>query len=242
MAVEALGIGRIGASGLIKVCGLREPEDAVAAAEAGADLLGFVFAPARRRVSAKQAKRCIDAARQAIGAERSLLSVGVFVDAPATEIEETASEAGFDLVQLHGAEAPGFPAGLSLPSIRAFKPRPAVALSETAELIAPHFSTAQPPIALLIDGFHPTSAGGTGSRADWSLARAVSLRWPMLLAGGLTPENVAEAIGSARPSGVDVSSGVERDGTKDPERIAAFVAAAKAAFEMLDARAGSPER
>ena len=230
-AVSPPVIERLTAGGVVKICGLREPEHAVAAAKAGADLLGFIFAPARRRVRPEQAGRCIEAARRAAGAGRSLLAVGVFVDASADEIAETAREAGLDLVQLHGAEPPGFAATLPVPTIKALKPRSLAPFAETTEAATAYFSMARPPVALLIDGYHPTSAGGSGARADWGLASVITPRWPMLLGGGLTPENVGEAIREVRPLGVDVSSGVERDGVKESELIVAFVDAAKAAFE-----------
>ena len=238
-AVLSLASERLKEGAVVKICGLREPEHAIAAAEAGADLLGFIFAPARRRVTPEQARRCIEAARRATSPARGLLAVGVFVDASPVEIGATVREAGLDVVQLHGAEPPGFPAMLPVPTIKALKPLPPAAVAETIEVAAAYFSATQRPVALLIDGYHPTSAGGSGTRADWGLARAVSPRWPTLLAGGLTPENVAEAIQMVRPLGVDVSGGVEEDGIKDSERIAAFIVAAKAAFVQEAARSSA---
>ncbi len=221
---------------MVKIDGLREPEHAIAAAEAGADLLGFIFAPARRRVTPEQARRCIEAARRAVGIPSVPLAVGVFVDASVDEINATVREAGLDIVQLHGAEPPDLLAALEVPTIKALKPQPGESMTETMDAAAAYFSTLLHPIALVIDGYHPAYAGGSGVRADWGVASAVARRWPTLLAGGLTPENVVEAIRTVRPLGVDVSGGVERDGIKDPERIAAFIVAAKAAFAQEAAR------
>ncbi len=223
---------------LVKICGLREPEHAATAAEAGADLLGFIFAQGRRRVTSEQAARCIEAARRvrrAIGVDRDLLTVGVFVDAPAAEIVKTVDEAGLDLVQLHGSEMPGFADSLPVPTIKTFKPSPAAAFADTRDVVDTFFSSIRPPVALLIEGYHPAGAGGTGTLADWKAARMLAPRRPTLLAGGLTPDNVGEAIATVHPLGVDVSSGVERDGVKDPHLIAAFVATARHAFGALEA-------
>ena len=223
--------------GLVKICGLREPEHAVVAAEAGADLLGFIFAPGRRRVTPQQAERCIEAARRAhhaVGRDHDLLSVGVFVDARPDEIVETVRQAGLDLVQLHGSEPPGFADSLPVPTIKVFKPGPFAPLADTVAAVSTFFASVRPPIGVLIEGSHPAGAGGTGALADWTVARMLASQRPTLLAGGLTPSNVGEAIATVRPLGVDVSSGVERDGVKDPDLIAAFVATARAAFGTGD--------
>lgn len=231
---------RFAAGGLVKICGLREPEHAAAAAVAGADLLGFVFAPARRRVTPEQARRCIAAARDAVGPERRLFAVGVFVNASGGEIAEAARVAGLDLVQLHGDEPPGFSGGLPVPAVKALKPSPSAMVEEAIGAARAQMAATRPPLALLIDGHHPTSAGGSGVRADWAVATRLATGVPMILAGGLNPENVAEAIRTVRPLGVDVSSGVERDGVKDAGLIAAFVDAARGAYRDLGVSVGSP--
>ena len=221
---------RLGRGGVVKIDGLREPDHAAAAAAAGADLIGFIFAPGRRWVTAEHAAQCIARARGAANHRSQLFVVGVFVDALSSEIAEIAEVAGLDLIQLHGNEPPDFAAALPLPAIKALKPPPgamaAEVVAEASEFLAADIS----PLAVLIDGFHPTSAGGTGVQADWMLAARVAEQVPMLLAGGLTPGTVAEAVKTVRPLGVDVSSGVERDGVKDPGLIEAFVRSAKGAF------------
>jgi len=235
-------VRRFAQGGLVKICGLREPEHAAAAAAAGADLIGFVFAPARRRVTPEQARRCIAAAREAGGASTPPLAVGVFVDASAEEIADTALRAGLDLVQLHGDEPPGFAATLPLPAVKALKPPPAAETDETTATASACLIGDPAPVALLIDGFHPSSAGGAGVQANWTLAAAVAKRSPMLLAGGLTPGNVGAAIQMVKPLGVDVSSGVEIDGAKDSRLIAAFVGEARAAFAASAQPARIPVR
>jgi phosphoribosylanthranilate isomerase len=217
---------------MIKVCGLREPVHAVAAVEAGADLIGFVFAPGRRRVTAGEAALAIAAARGAVRSRR-VLAVGVFVDAPAEEMNRAADEADLDLFQLHGDEEPALLARLNRPAIKALRPRPGDAAASVAARVARFATAPRPPAAYLIDGWDPAAHGGTGVRADWALVGAVAAQAPVILAGGLTPENVASAIATAAPLGVDVSSGVETGGNKDPERIAAWVANARRAFGAL---------
>ena len=212
---------------VVKVCGIREPEHAVAAAEAGADVLGFIFAPARRQVTAEVARGCILAARQV---KPDVLVGGVFVNAPADEIAETVQAAGLDLVQLSGGEPPEFPALLPVPSTKVLHPRPDVTAEAVVREISGYQSAIVPPVAFLLDAFTAKGAGGTGEKVDWGLAAAVNARVPVVLAGGLDPENVAGAIQYVRPQGVDVSSGVEIDGRKSAERIQAFVKAARAAF------------
>jgi phosphoribosylanthranilate isomerase len=208
----------------VKICGLREPEHAVAAAAAGADLIGFIFAPSRRRVAPGEAAACIAALH---AHDERPLAVGVFVDAPADEIMATVRVAGLDLVQIHGDEPIDLLDRVDVPVIRALRPRPGESVDAVEREIARWAAHPRAPIALLIDGYSEAGAGGTGVRSDWSLARSLAERWPVLLAGGLDATNVGEAIATARPHGVDVSSGVERDGRKDPERIAAFIAAAR---------------
>ena len=227
---EGKSLGQAFARGnLIKICGLREPEHAAAAAEFGADLLGFIFAPARRQVTVEAARRCIEAARSAAGA-RPIVAVGVFVDAPASEIERAAAGAGLDAVQLHGSEDPSFVEALGVPATKVLRPRGGVEAAAVIAEIDAFRSSRRPPAGFLIDGYADGASGGTGARADWDVAAEVAAARPVMLAGGLEPENVAAAIRRVRPIGVDVSSGVETDGVKDVARIDAFIRAARQAF------------
>jgi len=215
---------------LVKICGLRQPEHARAAAAAGADLIGFVFAPARRRVTPAVARACITAARQ-VERERQVVAVGVFVDAPVDEIEETVEAAGLDLVQLHGGEPPALVQGLRAPAIKALRSEPSATAGTLVAMIDVYRGAARPPIAYLVDGFAAGTLGGAGAKADWSMAAAVRAERAVLLGGGLDSSNVADAIRRVRPIGVDVSSGVERDGIKDAALIVSFVRAARQGFQ-----------
>jgi phosphoribosylanthranilate isomerase len=219
---------------VVKVCGIREPEHSVAAAEAGADVLGFIFAPARRQVTAEVVQACIQAARKA---RPGVLACGVFVNAPADEIDATVRAAGLDLVQLAGAEPPAFAALLPVPATKVFHPRPGLSTREIVSEMGAYQRADVPPVAFLLDAYSTKGAGGTGEKVDWTLASEINASVPVMLAGGLAPENVAEAIAQVRPLGVDVSSGVEIDGRKSIERIRAFVGAARAAYALGTATA-----
>jgi phosphoribosylanthranilate isomerase len=214
---------------LVKICGLRDPEHAVAATEAGADFISFIFAPSRRQVSAATVRACVDAAH---GVSRStpVLAVGVFVDVDPAVLTRTVEEAGLDLVQLSGQEPVSYVQELSIPAIKGFQPHPGEESGAILDAMSVYITPANGAIAALIDGYHPTAKGGTGIRADWRLAAEVCSRQPFMLAGGLDPENVEEAIATVAPLGVDVSGGIERDGVKDPRLIAEFVHRARRAF------------
>lgn len=188
---------------------------AEAAAAAGADLLGFVFAPSVRRVSVATAL-AISRAVPGIG------RVGVFVNAPLSQVWETAARCRLDFVQLHGDESPAYCAAVGYPVIKAVPMTPT----------GPVWDVAAYRVAwLLFDTAAPGQRGGTGRRFAWSLLDRVrsASPAPFFLAGGLTPDNVAQAIRQVRPDGVDVSGGVETNGEKDPVKIAAFIRAARAA-------------
>ena len=214
--------------GAVKICGLRRAEDARAAALAGADLIGFIFAPGRRRVAPEEAATAIAAARQAT--QGTLIAVGVFVDAPADEVNAVSRIAGLDLVQLHGSEPPALVAALERPVLKVLRPVSGAAVATVMAQMDVYAGQRNAPVAFLIDGFAHGAAGGHGIRADWALAALLVERQRVLLAGGLAPDNVEEAIAQVCPWGVDVSSGVERDGNKDRELIGSFVATARRAF------------
>ena len=218
---------------LVKICGIRTPEDAQHAVSVGADALGFVFwHMSPRRVEAEQA------AAIAASLPESVLRVGVFVDAPRDEMQRIADLVGLDVLQLHGEEPLDALADLPRPALKAVRVGPRFAPEEAlryADRVA----------GVVVDTRLPGETqlpGGTGVAFDWSLVRGLAGRVPFLmLAGGLTPENVASAVRAVRPHAVDVSSGVERmPGRKDPARVVAFVAAARAAEAGLGTAA--PER
>jgi len=214
---------------IVKIDGLREPEHAAAAAAAGADLIGFIFAPARRQVTAAVARSCI-AAAQAAAPERPMLAVGVFVDAPLSEMARITRESGIAALQLHGAEPPESLRHLPVPALKALRPRPGTKAARLTAEIDSYRLSPQPPLGILVDGYAEESAGGTGARADWRLAAEIGATFPIILAGGLDSDNVGAAIRQVRPLGVDVSSGVEIAGVKDASRIEAFIRAARTAF------------
>jgi phosphoribosylanthranilate isomerase len=218
----ALRDGRL----LVKICGIRTPEDGALAVEAGADALGFVFwFMSPRKVTPAQAAAIASALPAAV------LRVGVFVDAPRDEMLRISEAVGLDLLQLHGEEPPEALAGLSLPALKAVR----VGKSFTATEALRYADCAR---GIVVDTRLPGETrlpGGTGVPFDWSLVKELAERVPFLmLAGGLSPENVAEAVRAVRPHAVDVSSGVERmPGKKDPARVRAFVAAARDAAAAL---------
>jgi phosphoribosylanthranilate isomerase len=206
----------------VKVCGITSPEDGVAAAEAGADAVGFVFWPGSPRAVTPERARAIGEALPPF-----VVRVGVFVDASRDEMARIADTAGLDVLQLHGSEPPEAFAGLPRRALKAVR----VGFGFAPEDVLLYAGKAA---GVLVDTRLPGGTplpGGTGVPFDWSLAKGLADRARFLvLAGGLSPSNVAAAIRSARPHGVDVSSGVESEpGCKDPERVRAFVEAARAA-------------
>ena len=224
---------------LIKICGLREPAYARAAVDAGADFLGVVFAESPRRISVEGARAIrallgprleiggsiADAVAEAVARARDRagqpLLVGVFAGQSADEINRISVAANLDLVQLSGGEPAALAAELPRPALRVLHVGPDTA---AAALLA---EARQPPATITMLDTQTARHGGSGVPFDWDVARAVAAQRPLMLAGGLTPANVAEAVGRVRPWAVDVSSGVETDGRKDPDKITAFISAAR---------------
>jgi len=211
----------------VKICGITSPDAARAAAEAGADAIGLLFAESPRRISVAEAACIVEALPPWVA------PVGVFVDAAAAEVRRIAADIGLAAVQLHGDEPPRDLAELGrLKVIKVF----AVASErdlETARAWRTDAETARPPDAWLFDAGVPGGPkGGTGRTADWTLAARMADEgfWPLILAGGLGPENVAEAIRAVQPWAVDGSSALESSpGQKSPEKIRDFISAVRCA-------------
>jgi phosphoribosylanthranilate isomerase len=248
----------------VKICGCRRVEDALAAAEAGADFIGLVFAESRRRLEAGEASEIVRALggplghrelaeppslhsaapphsgpvsvgewfRQGAAAlERLLerkrpLTVGVFAGQDVETVNAIAEECGLDLVQLSGGE----PWQDCLLIARQVIKVAHVEQGGTAGDVLSRIE-AGTAVACMLDTALEGAYGGSGRMMDWTLAREVASRLPIVLAGGLTPENVGEAVRTVRPWGVDVSSGVETGGAKDPSKVRAFVQAARGGDE-----------
>jgi phosphoribosylanthranilate isomerase len=210
---------------VVKICGLRTTEHALAALEAGADLLGFIFAPARRQVSPAVVAAIGAAVRAAPGGAQVGL-VGVFVNEAPDRMTAIAEECGLDALQLSGDEDERvlreLPRGRAI--IKTIRLAGAGAEQGWLRAEGPR---------LHVDAHVPGAYGGAGVVADWERAAELARHRPIILAGGLTPVNVAAAIGRVRPWGVDVSSGVETDGVKDSAKIRAFVAAVRAKDQDL---------
>ena len=205
-------------------------EDALAAVEAGADYLGFILWPPSKRAVEAEAVRTI--ASQLRKRERRPLLVGVFVDEEATAMAAVLDDCGLDLAQLSGDEPPALVGDPSSPlygrSFKALQPASLPEAEAEAEwYTAPGRAPAHP--SLLLDAHHPTLPGGTGRTTDWEMAAKLADQVPgMMLAGGLTPENVGEAVRQVRPFAVDVASGVEQaPGRKDHEKVRAFITRAR---------------
>ena len=221
----------------VKICGLTTFEDAAAAVEAGADLLGFIFyEKSPRYLEAKQAQAIIDELHRIFPVDPQkprYRTVGVFVNRAAQEIAAIMARANLDWAQLSGDEPVGVLQQLQKRAYKAIRP----IAYEVADAEASFYARYAPRFGprLLIDAFRPGEYGGTGHRADWMLARKVADDISIILAGGLNPDNVAAAVQTVRPWGVDVSSGVEKTpGKKDHDKIRAFVRNAKAAFPTPD--------
>ena len=197
----------------VKICGITSLEDALACVDAGADAIGFNFWP--------QSKRHIPVERAATIARRlppNLRTVGVFVDPTEAEVDRAFASGAIDLVQLHGDETPDFCRRFSGRYIKALRLRDKSSLARMAEYACDF---------VLVDA-DTAGYGGSGQRADVALAAEAAATRRVILAGGLTPDNVAEAVGAVQPYGVDVAGGVEREpGIKDWIKVAAFVQAAK---------------
>jgi len=212
----------------VKICGLRRPDDARAAVRAGADAVGVVFAESPRRATPEEAAAVAGAAREeAARLGREVEVWGVFVNESAERIAELARSVPLDVAQLHGDETEDVArALLPLRAVKAVRVRGPEALPEIERLAAQGAFE-----AVLLDAYDERARGGTGKTVDWGVAYDAARSARVVLAGGLTPANVAEAVRKVRPWMVDASSGVERSpGEKDPEAIEAFVRFAKDAL------------
>lgn len=203
----------------VKICGITRLTDALHAVSEGATAIGFVLWPrSPRGVTVERAAE--------ISAElpSHVMRVGVFVNEPVDRIRAIAERARLTAIQLHGDEPPAYEDALDWPVFRAVS---VAELTDASDAWAPE-------TALLVDNIDPVRRGGTGAVIDWSRAAAVARRRRIVLAGGLTPDNVASAIRAVRPFGVDVSSGVEASpGVKDFEKVTQFIVNARLAFEEL---------
>ena len=220
-----------------KICGLRNAESALIAAESGADFLGFAFVPGvRRQLTLGQGRSIIAEYRHRRGRGGPRL-VGLFADQPVERVNHVVAECGLDLAQLCGDETPDYWRRIAVPVIRQVKVRDdgslARVIAETEERVREVTSEGQ---TALLDRYEKGALGGTGVTFDWRVARELASGHDFLLAGGLSPDSAATAIAEVGPWGVDVSSGIETGGVKDLRKIEAFARAVREA----DARAGDP--
>lgn len=205
---------------IVKICGLKEIEHVQAAVNAGADWIGFVFAPSKRQVTIEQAKEL------AAAIPASIKKVGVFVNAEPAFIKEAARSVGLDYIQYHGDETNEDIQAIGLPAVKAISIRSAEDLKQAATFTVDYF---------LFDAPGTEYRGGSGHTFDWSVLQL----WqgtPFLLAGGLNADNIQTAIETVQPFGVDVSSSVEIDGRKDSTLIEQFIANAKGANEHANSK------
>jgi len=202
----------------IKICGITNHDDAQAAIEAGADALGFVFY--------KSSPRWVqpDVVRRIVGTlPPFVLPVGVFVNEDGKVVRDLMDACGLAVAQLHGDETAAYCEQLGRPAWKAVRLKDAGSFLALAE-----YKGRAGVRGVVIDAFSESAYGGTGRRVDWTLAAEAARHAPVILAGGLTQENVHEAVRIVRPDGVDVSSGVEiSPGKKDPHKLTAFIAAVK---------------
>ncbi|GAW90990.1 phosphoribosylanthranilate isomerase [Calderihabitans maritimus] len=201
----------------VKICGITEWEEARVALDQGAHALGFVFAPSRRYINPEKAREII------CRLPPFVTRVGVFVNEKRYAVQEIATFCRLDVLQFHGEESPEYCRGYSQQVIKAFSVKDRSVLEDMSRYQVD---------AYLLDAYVPGKRGGTGQTFDWEIAaEARKLGRPIILAGGLNPDNVGEAIARVKPYAVDVSSGVETDGKKDARKIAEFMAAVRRAFE-----------
>ena len=200
----------------IKVCGMTEEKEAEGAVNAGVDALGFIFVKeSPRYVEPEKVRSIIDKLPPFVDA------VGVFVDEEVEEVNEIVRYCGLTVAQLHGTESPKYCDEISCRVVKAFHIRPEFVQSEHDPYYDPYYGVVE---GFLLDTYHEKAAGGTGKTFDWHLLQKVRPPGPLILAGGLQPENIAEAIAVALPYAVDVNSGVESaPGKKDLAKLARFV-------------------
>ena len=204
----------------IKICGITNKEDALAAAHFGADALGFVFASSPRKVSAESARNIIKALPPFV------TTVGVFVDEDPERVSSIASLCGLDILQLHGSESVDYCSRFDRRVIKAVRMQSRDELKNLSKYV-------DAVDGLLLDTYVPDKLGGTGIPFDWKLAAEAKRYGRIILAGGLNPENVAAAISVVKPYAVDASSGLERSpGVKDHKKMARFIKEANEAAQQ----------
>jgi phosphoribosylanthranilate isomerase len=216
----------------VKICGIRDKIHALAAVEAGADFIGLVFAPSQRQVSPAKACEIASAVKKSSNTTKV---VGVFVNAPSSQVNELADFCALDWVQLSGDESWEYCREVVRPVIKAIRIDKQSPEKLYAELSAGSKLLPTQGFITLLDSRVEGKYGGTGESFNWNLAQRVTKRFPAIIAGGLDPKNVARLIERVAPWGVDVSSGVETGGVKDTTKIKAFIEAVRKANEKKQA-------
>ncbi|MBN1375667.1 MAG: phosphoribosylanthranilate isomerase [Dehalococcoidia bacterium] len=210
---------------LIKICGITSVEDALAAARLDVQMIGLVFAESRRKVSPQQAAG-ISAAVKALSDHPAI--VGVFVNENPQDINDVVHRCGLDLVQLSGDERMDACRSIEAPVIKALHISPDDRKEDIDYTVSAN-APGKDRVIYLLDTMQEGKYGGTGQTFEWEIAREIASAYPVIIAGGLDPQNVSSLIGHVNPLGVDVSSGVETDGRKDIDKIRAFVQAVRSA-------------
>ncbi len=222
----------------VKICGITRLADAVTAVSLGANMLGFNFyRGSKRYIPPEKAAGLVRELRSAISGQASTaddlplkttyrlpITVGVFVNSPLNEVQHIMSVCKLDLAQFSGDESPEILQALRGKAFKAIRPS---SVAEAEDLVQQYALMPQQP-AFLMDAYHPQEYGGTGQKGDWEMAAHYAQHYPLMLAGGLTPENVETAVSQVKPWGVDVASGVESaPGVKDAQKMAQFITRAK---------------